>query len=140
MNSIVSIAESWLGTPFVHGACIKGQGVDCSKFIFSVFQEYGHIKKKDLPPHLPPDWNLMPVDKIDKDIFIKQLLRYGIKIPYDDREPGDVISFLYNGIESHVAILVEDDCIIHAVREKKVKKQRLRRYKGNICSVYRMRT
>jgi len=136
--TIIEIAESWIGTPFIYGACQKGRGVDCAKFIYSVFKEYGAIDTDDLPPHLPANWNCGKIGKENPDIFKKQLLRYGKIVPFVDRQPGDVISFLYHGVESHVGVLTEDECIIHAVSGKRVMKQRLRSY-NNVCAVYRLK-
>ena len=139
MNQIVAIAESWIGTPFRYGASIKGKGVDCAKFVFMVFKELGAIQTNDLPPHLPPCWNdVVESQGIDPNIFRNQLLKYADIVPFNDRRAGDVISFIYRGLESHVGILVEDDCIVHAKTGRRVVKQRLRSL-TNVCSVYRLK-
>ncbi len=31
--AIVKEALTWLGTPFVYGACVKQVGVDCGRFL-----------------------------------------------------------------------------------------------------------
>ena len=133
---ICDIAETWLGTPFVYGACRKGCGVDCAKFILGVFKEAGLLEQGVYPPHQHKDWNAGK--NVNPDTFMNEILKYGNKIPFDERQPGDVISFIYRNVESHLAILVEDDCIIHAHDGREVIKKRLRSF-SNVCSVYRIK-
>ena len=135
-KKICDIAKTWLGTPFVYGACRKGSGVDCAKLILGVFKEAQLLDNGVHPPHQHRDWNAGK--NVNPDVFKNEILKYADKIPFDERQPGDVISFIYRKVESHLAILIEDDCIIHAYQGREVIKKRLRSF-GNICSVYRIR-
>lgn len=133
-EDVPAIALEWVGTPYVYGAKVKGKGVDCARFIIAVFQEAGLIPRGYKPPHQHKDW--LYGKNVKADVFVREIVKYGRKIEYQNRRPGDVVSFLYNGIESHLGIIVDDDCIVHAVDKQQVKKVRLRSY-SNLCSVYR---
>jgi len=135
LSNIVEIAESWIGTPYQYGSMQKGKGVDCAKFVYAVCREAGVVPEGDPPPHMPPGWAQVPKTRVEYDNFSKQILRYGYKIPINERKPGDFVTFIYNGVESHIGVIAEDDCVIHAVSEKKVKKQRLSL--KNVCNIYR---
>ena len=45
---LITIARSWLNTPWRHNQCKKGLGVDCVNFIWAVAKEYG-LNGSDLP-------------------------------------------------------------------------------------------
>lgn len=132
--TIPAIAESWLDTPYVYGACVKGKGVDCARFIMAVYREAGFVPPGYRTPHQHKDWHYGK--HVDKDVFMREVLKFAHRISIEDVRPGDVVSFLYNGIESHLAIVVGDGCIVHAVSGSRVKKQLLRSL-DNVCSVYR---
>ena len=134
MKNVVDIAYSWIGTPYCYGASKKKVGVDCVRFILAVFKEAELIPKGVSPPHQHVDW--IYGKNVDKDVFKRYIMKYAFEINYDNREPGDVVTFYYNGIESHMGIIVDDDCVIHAMADRAVVKNRLR-IMNNICMVYR---
>jgi NlpC/P60 family putative phage cell wall peptidase len=41
MNKVEAISRSWLGTPFVAGASVKGVGADCAGLIEGIARELG---------------------------------------------------------------------------------------------------
>jgi cell wall-associated NlpC family hydrolase len=54
--NVVSLARSWIGTPYVHQASAKGQGTDCLGLVRGVWRElYG--ADPEAPPPYTPDWN-----------------------------------------------------------------------------------
>ena len=139
-DRIVEEAYSWLGTPYHQGCCIKGinGGISCGDLPVDIFKVMGFIPKSFKLPYIYKDWHRGLKKNVPEDLFRNIILKFGYEISFKERCRGDVITFKYNNIESHIAIIVEDDCIIHAVSGKGVKKQRLRNYK-NICSVYRVK-
>jgi len=136
---IIEIAHTWLNTPYIQGACCKDKGIDCGNIISEILKEANVMPKNYILPYFYKDWHRGKFENIDKDAFRKEFLKFGYIIPFEERQKADVISFYYNNIESHIALLVDDDCIIHAVSGLGVKKQRLKNFKLNICSVYRVR-
>jgi cell wall-associated NlpC family hydrolase len=135
-DRIASIADEWIATPFIFGACRKGAGVDCARFVVAVMKEAGLIPPGYQPPKAYADW--IYGKKVDKETFIREIVRYCDRVEYDQRQTGDVVSFMFNGIESHIGILTADGCIIHAAQDREVIKTRLKNMR-NIRAVYRIR-
>jgi len=137
-DRIVEEAYTWIGTPYYMG-CVKGinGGVSCADMPVDVCKTLGLIPKTYRLPNFYKDWQRGIVDEITKNVFRDIILKFGYEIPILERERGDFVTFIYGGVESHIGIVVEDDCIIHAVTNRGVKKQRIGKYK-NICSAYRI--
>ena len=50
MNRLITISDSWIGTPFKQGIGIKGFGTDCYHLISGIIQEYLNLPlRTDLP-------------------------------------------------------------------------------------------
>lgn len=138
---IVANATAWVGTRFVYGARRKGKGVDCAKMVLGIFKDEGAIPVGVEPPHLSPGWiyGRMALPENHRYDFRDFLRKWGNELPFGERHPADVISFYWNGVESHVAILVHDDCVIHADAIKgRVVRQRLSCLRS-VCAVYRLK-
>ncbi|WBU57541.1 NlpC/P60 family protein [Paracoccus sediminicola] len=52
---ILRIARAWLGTPYRHGAAMRGAGTDCLGLIRGVWRELYGIEA-EIPPAYTPDW------------------------------------------------------------------------------------
>ena len=138
-QAIINEAVSWLGTPYDYGSAEKGKGIDCAKFLLAVYKKVGLIRPGFQPPHMNPDWSF----KADADpaAFKEFILKCGHEVPFDERLPGDIVSYQFPGYagrlyETHLAILIENDLIIHAVRDHEVMRHRMTAF-NNIKSVYR---
>ena len=117
-NDIAEEAESWLKTPYLHQAMIKGKdgGVDCAMLIAGVAINLGIMDesiKKDIPAY-PMDWhfhNDVPLMTDIMEIFgckkrkIKSLASLNI---------GDIVTFKLGRVPSHLGIYVGDNFFIHA--------------------------
>jgi len=134
---IPRLALKWEGTPFHMNACVKGKGIDCVRFIVAVLKEADLIPMGYEPPAQHADW--FYGKSVDKDLFVRHIEQYGEKISFDRRRPGDVISFYVEGTESHLAFLLDNDRIIHAVRDHEVQIHLLRSFMATFCSVYRIK-
>jgi hypothetical protein len=92
-RTIVETAKRYLGVPYVYGASSPG-GFDCSGFVSFVY----HAAGISIPRSSGGIWST------------------GGPIRMDAAKPGDVIVFNTVGERpSHVAILMEDGALIHAV-------------------------
>jgi len=132
---VVNEALSWLHTPYRYGACMKGRGVDCARLILTCFKKADKIPKGYEPPHQHRDWIMGK--NIDPETFTRCLLLFAKRISTDLIQKGDVLSFKYIGIESHLGIVVDNENFIHAVTGKCVMIHPIKTFRKKIVAVYR---
>ncbi|MCX7655109.1 MAG: C40 family peptidase [Treponemataceae bacterium] len=95
-QQIVQIAQKYVGVPYVYGAA-SPQGFDCSGFASFVYQE---ATKLTIP-------------RSSRAIWFE-----GVPLSLDKALPGDILVFnTFGNIPSHVAILLPNDQMIHAVSQ-----------------------
>ncbi len=93
-KAIIETAKRYQGTPYIYGG-ISDTGFDCSGFICFVYRNAANIQ---LPRTSKTMWSS------------------GTPIRIAAAQPGDIIVFdTVGGAPSHVAILVDQDTMIHAV-------------------------
>ncbi len=110
--AVVAEAMSWLGTPYHHGARIKGVGVDCAQLVIGVYAGAGVIEAFDPGPY-PTDWHLhRSVER-----YMRIVLGLAHEIGREAVRPGDVILYRFGRAYSHGAIVIDHPTIIHAVRQ-----------------------
>ena len=91
-ESIVSIAESMLGVPYVFAGS-DSSGIDCSGLVMYCYAQVGISV-----PH-----------------GATSIMYYsGVSVPREDLKAGDVICYDYGSYCGHVAIYVGDGTVIHA--------------------------
>lgn len=135
-KEIPVLAKDWLKTPFKRNCCCKGKGVDCARFVIGVFKEAGIVSPGYYPPVEEANWTWKDGNE---ELFIKEIEKFADKVEYDDRKAGDIVSFKGNGKESHLAILIDDRTIIHAVRGQGVLMHLLKSFMNKFYAVYRVR-
>jgi len=104
---VLSVARSWLGTPWKHAQVARGIGVDCAMFLCSVYYQAGLVPWIDPRPY-PPDWFLHR----DEERMLNIVKRYAH--PVVEPLPGDIALYQWGRCVSHVAIVVDDELVIHA--------------------------
>lgn len=97
-KQLVYRAYAYLGTPYVYGG-ISGNGVDCSGFVYRVYQD---VARKKLPRVVP------------------RLYENGREVDDANIKPGDLVFFDTTGGVSHVGIYVGNQTFIHAASEGRV--------------------
>jgi len=105
-TEIVREALSWIGTPFMHGARIKGVGAECGSFIVDVYARFGFAAEYKLPPHAE-QWaihNDSPT--FDADFYIREMQRFCTEIKTVPL-PADVALFWWGHAYSHGAIVID---------------------------------
>jgi NlpC/P60 family putative phage cell wall peptidase len=110
-DCVITIARSWLGTPYLHQASVKGVGCDCLGLIRGVWREvYG--TEPETPPPYASDWAEVRTD----DPLMDAALRHMIPKALDVYEPADVALFRWReGLPAkHCAILTSPTTMIHA--------------------------
>lgn len=110
-GDIVSEARSWLGTPYVHQASVKGAGCDCLGLIRGVWRSvYGFEPER--PPAYSMDW-----DEVAKgEVLLSAARRSMRQRPVDEAAAGDVILFRMrrDAVAKHLGIHSGDGRFIHA--------------------------
>ena len=56
MSRVVDAARAWIGTPYLHGASVRGGGTDCLGLIRGVWREVLGHEPEAVPPYTP-DWS-----------------------------------------------------------------------------------
>jgi cell wall-associated NlpC family hydrolase len=111
-QKVVDEAKTWLRTPWMHEARIKGAGVDCAMFIKEVFVSVGLVPQFDVGSY-PTDWMLHR----SEERFLFWLDQYGT--PIESPLPGDVAVWRHGRTYSHGAIVLDWPLVIHAYRPER---------------------
>jgi len=101
-TDIVTIARSWIGTPYVHQASVKGAGCDCLGLLRGVWRDAFGEEPEDVPPY-SPDW----AEATGAETLRDALARHLCAIAARDIAPGDIALFRMNarGPAKHCAIV-----------------------------------
>ena len=99
---VVTIARSWIGTPYVHQASVKGAGCDCLGLLRGVWREL-HGEDAETPPPYSPDWAEAHSEETLRDALARHLREINVK----DIAPGDIALFrmVARGPAKHCGII-----------------------------------
>lgn len=115
--SIKSEAYTWLGTPHVNGAKVKGKGVDCGMLLIGCVEGAGCCPKDSIK--IKPysnEWHLHR----SEEWFKAYIEKYCDEVPLDNIQEGDILLYQFGRCCSHGAVYVGENKIIHAVVEQGV--------------------
>jgi NlpC/P60 family putative phage cell wall peptidase len=114
-SRIVTIARSWIGTPYHHQESCKGAGTDCLGLIRGVWREYLG-PEPEAPPAYTPDWAERPGGGVLDETLAEAARRHLIEIEPEAAEAGDVLLFRMRarGPAKHASLLSAADRMIHA--------------------------
>jgi NlpC/P60 family putative phage cell wall peptidase len=149
-NDVVRIARSWIGTPYLHQASVKGAGCDCLGLLRGVWRELKGAEPEEVPPYTP-DWAEAKRRETLRDALARHLA------PADPARllPGDVALFRMqsSGPAKHCGIigcatasLLERGgesaaglTLIHARQNKRVSEETLSRaWRTKLAYAFRM--
>ena len=121
--AIVAEARSWIGTPYVHQASVKGAGCDCLGLLRGVWRALHGCEPEDAPSY-SPDW----AEATGAETLRLALSRHLSEIPRAEIAPGDVALFrmLRNGPAKHCGIVAERQgslTLIHARQNRRVREE-----------------
>jgi NlpC/P60 family putative phage cell wall peptidase len=108
---IIAEARSWIGTPYLHQASVKGAGCDCLGLVRGVWRAlYGNE-----PEHAPPyarDW----AEVAAGEPLAEAGLRHLVPVDVSGFAPGDVLLFRWRAgmVAKHAAVVSAPDTMIHA--------------------------
>jgi cell wall-associated NlpC family hydrolase len=112
---IVKEAMSWVGTPFVHGASVKGSGCDCLGLIKGVYENVFSCTADALPVYPETFWQ----DAVWHTLFLNRL--HKVAGPSGTGpEAGRLLLFAKNGILTHLGLGVDAQSMIHTSSDPRV--------------------
>ncbi|PHR94312.1 MAG: peptidase P60 [Robiginitomaculum sp.] len=108
---ICETAVDWIGTPYLHQASTKGAGSDCLGLVRGVWRELYGAEPAMIPPY-SPDW----AERGEGEILKTAADSYLTPVDLAHIKPADILLFRMRvGVPAkHMAIVLEDDLILHA--------------------------
>ena len=108
---IVREARTWLGTPYLHQASVRGAGCDCLGLVRGVWRAlYG--TEPEPVPHYTADWGHADGD----ELLLDAALRHFVPASSPLIQAGDLLVFrwLADGPAKHIGIVTTPETMIHA--------------------------
>lgn len=101
-EAILREARSWIGTPYVHRASLKGHGADCLGLLRGVWRALIGPEPEPLPPYAP-DW----AEAGRRETLAETAFRRLHPVALEAARPGDVLLFRFKPHlpAKHVAFL-----------------------------------
>ena len=113
-RAVIAEACTWLRTPFIHAARIKGVGADCETFLCEVFSSSGVFTARDIP-YFPQQWFL----HTREELYLNYLGKYAVEYQFvpgkgmTEPQAGDIICVKSKWVHSHGAIVVKWPQVVH---------------------------
>jgi NlpC/P60 family putative phage cell wall peptidase len=110
-GQIIAHARSWIGTPYMHQASLRGVGCDCLGLLRGVWREVYGQEPCAVSPY-SADW----AEASQQEALADAARQYLFEIPVADFGPGDVILFRWRCASpaKHCAIATSDKTMVHA--------------------------
>jgi cell wall-associated NlpC family hydrolase len=106
-GQVVKETRTWIGTPYVPGARVKGVGVDCGGLLYEVYNPiFGPFPPY---PHYTADWALHAKNP---ELYLDFIMPFVVAT--DVPQPGDFSLFHIGQRYAHAAILMDDNRYVHA--------------------------
>jgi cell wall-associated NlpC family hydrolase len=117
--AIVAEARSWVGTPFVLHADVRGIGIDCVFLVLRTYQAAGVVPADFPDPRpYPSGWARDGVGTRYRD---ELLVPYFVELPpTTPRLPADLLLYKEHAAEAHSAIVTAWPMVIHAYPRENV--------------------
>jgi len=108
---IVAAARSWIGTPYLHQASLKGVGCDCLGLLRGVQRDVFGAEPERPPPY-SADW----AEASGRETLAEAAERHLTPVAIEAFEAGDVLLFRWRpGLPAkHCAIASGRDAMVHA--------------------------
>lgn len=107
---VAEAAKTWLGTPHINGARVKGKGVDCGMLLIGSLEDAGVMERNsmEIAPY-SNEWHLHHSEEWFLS-YVKSKCRK-VRKP----RPGDFLLYQYGRCISHGAVYIGDGRVVHAV-------------------------
>ena len=117
--SLVVIAKSWEGTPFMPNAAVKGAGVSCQKLVGHILIEAGALAPDFPLPEEPMSWGNAQTDSLFEKFMAEHPERFAlVPLPaFQTAAPGDVLGIQNGGCVHHCGLVLDAyGQFIHCIR------------------------
>ncbi len=109
-EEIVAEAKSWVGTPYLHQASLKGVACDCIGLIRGVYSRFVP-DAVTVPLNYPSTWYLFRAE----ELLYTEIKPYLVEIASDEAKAGDILLFGFGkGPAAHCGIKNSDSMFIHS--------------------------
>ena len=109
---LISVARTWIGTPFHDQQGLKGVGVDCAHLLACVAIETGIVEPFTIEPY-SPQFMLHSGD----EKFVGYVERFAHEITEAEVQPADIVLYRIGRSFAHGAIIVEwPRMVVHAFK------------------------
>ena len=129
---VIAEARSWIGTPWRHQGRLKGIASDCVGLLI------GAARARGL---LAPDFDVTGYSRFPEPEFFRANLERFLDRVEGGEKPADVLWIRPRHIAQHVAILTDQNTIIHAIDIHRGVAEHIfdRAWRARVVSVYRFR-
>ena len=112
-QAIADEAVTWIGTPYRSAGRVKGAGVNCAQFLFSVAMNSG-VLASDAPE---PKWYTPQLATHSREErLIYYILAYGAReISAEEIRTGDIVLYKSGLSHGHAALVLDWPTIIHVL-------------------------
>lgn len=87
-DAAIAEARTWIGTPYLHQASVKGAGSDCLGLLRGVWRSLYGAEPELVPPYTD-DW----AEPDHREVLLAAARRWLVPKPLAAEEPGDVLLF-----------------------------------------------
>lgn len=137
---VIAAARTWIGTPFVHQAAVRGSGCDCIGLVGGIARDAGTREgvawARDLRFRA---YARTP----DPRTLLEGVATYLDRIKIDDAQVGDILLMRFDAEPMHFALVVATDpaYIVHAssVRRRVVEHRLDDKWRSRVARAYRYR-
>jgi NlpC/P60 family putative phage cell wall peptidase len=111
-TDVIAEARSWIGTPYLHQASLKGVGCDCLGLVRGVWRAL-YVEEPEAPPPYSRDW----AEAHGRETLADAAGRHMIPAAIDAIRPGDVLLFAMkeHSPAKHCVILSAPGRMIHSI-------------------------
>lgn len=96
---VVTCARTWIDTPYLHQARLKGVGVDCAGLIICVARELGIVE---------PDFDVSGYARQPDGVSLIGWCEQSMtEIRRDQMQPGDVVVVAFDSAPGHMGIVAD---------------------------------
>ena len=117
IEKLNEVARSWVGTPFMPNAAVKGAGVSCQKLVGAIYIEAGVLPVGFEIPDGEMSWGRAhTVSAIEAVVQ-----RSGRFVAVEAWQPGDLIGFKFGGCVHHLGVVLNAaGDFVHVLRNQGV--------------------